>query len=59
MVVVFVGICTQVFLVLWWHPCVCLGMVTALGHVYLCFLLHLSKFLRYLRELKQAGLAMQ
>lgn len=59
MVGVFVGSCTQIFLVLWWHPCVNLGLVTALGHDYLGFLLHLSKFLRHLHEFKQAGLAMQ
>lgn len=59
MVVVFVGSYTQVFLVLWWHPCASLGMVTALGHAYLGFLLRLSKFLRHLHKLKQGGLAMQ
>lgn len=59
MVVVFVGSCTQVFLVLCWHPCVSLELVTALGHYYLGFLLDLSKFLRHLHELKQGGLAMQ
>lgn len=29
------GSCNQVFLVLWWHPWVSLGMVTAFGHVYM------------------------
>lgn len=59
MAVVFVGSCSWAFLVLWWYPCMCLGMVTTLGHTHLGLLLHLGQCLREFHEPKQAGLAMQ